>query len=87
MLYEEVHAFLMKRKWAAAQIDTDVAGITWIELFTLYDVTGNRSEEGQHQQNPAATRRAEKRRRNARCAKIKKMNLNETMVITKPTFD
>ena len=62
VLYEEVHAFLKKRKWAPAQIDTEVAGIAWIEPLPLHDVTGNRSEEGQHQTNPAATRRAEKRR-------------------------
>ena len=32
-----------------------------MEMFTLYDVTGNRSEEGQHLKNLAATKRAEKR--------------------------
>ena len=30
VLYEEVHDLIKKRKWAPAQIDTEVAGITWI---------------------------------------------------------
>ena len=68
-------------------MDTEVAGITWIELFTLYDLNGNRSEQRQHQQNAEATKRAEKRRQKARCARVKKLNLNETIVVTKPTLD
>ena len=81
-----MHDFIKKRKWAPAQTDTEVAGITWIELFALFDLTGNRREEGQHQHNPAATRRAEKRREKARGSKSKKSNLNDTTVITKPTL-
>ena len=38
-LYEEVHNFLSKRKWAPVQVDTDAGGITWIELFVLFDTT------------------------------------------------
>ena len=87
VLYEEVHAFLMKRKWAPAQVDTEVAGVTWMEMFALYDTTGNRSEQGQHQKNPEATNRAEQRRLKARCAKDKKLNLNETTVVAKPSLD
>ena len=59
MLYEDVHGFLKERKWAPAQADTEVAGITWVELFVLFDITGSRSEtKGQHQKSHAATRRA-----------------------------
>ena len=58
-----------------------------MELLTLYDVTWNKSEQGQHQKNPAATKRAEKRRLRARCAKDKQLNLNEITVVTKPIFD
>ena len=49
VLYEEVHAFLEKRKWAPIKTDIDLAGIAWIELFALYDLTGNRSVNGQDQ--------------------------------------
>ena len=87
VLYEEVHAFLRKRKWASVQIDTEVAGITWVELFALFDVTGNRSEEGQRQTNQATARRAENRRQQPRSAKHQKVNLSETTVVTKPTLD
>ena len=54
-----------------AQIDTEVAGITWMEMFTMHDVIGDRSEEGQPLKNLAATKRAENRGAKARCANIK----------------
>lgn len=41
--YEEVHAFLSKRKWAPVSNDVEVSGIAWIELFVLFDITGNRT--------------------------------------------
>ena len=56
-------------------------------FFALYDLTGNRSINGQHQKNPGAMKRAEKRMRKARCARNKKLNLAETTVISKPTYD
>ena len=56
-------------------------------MFTLYDLTVNRSEKGHHLKNPEAEKRAEKRRLKARCAKVKKLSLNETTVVTKPTLD
>ena len=39
-LYEQVHAFLGKRKWAPVSNDNEVSGITWIELFALFDLQG-----------------------------------------------
>ena len=86
-LYEEVHAFLEKRKWAPIRADIEVAGTSWIEVFALFDLAGNRSTMGQHQKNPGALKRAEKRARKARCARNKKLRLAETIVIGKPTFD
>ena len=86
VLYEEVHAFIRERKWAPAQIDTEVVGTTWVELFALFDVAGSRSIEGQRQKNPAATTRAEKRRQKARDSRNKKVNVNETTVVIKPTL-
>ena len=82
-----MHAFLSKRNRTPVSNDVEVSGITWIELFVLFDLTGNRTEVGQHQKDPEATKRAEIRRRNSRCAKHKQGRLNDTMVITKPTLD
>ena len=87
VLYEEVHAFLKTRKWAPVKVDIEVAGITWIELFALFDLTSNRSVNGQRQTNPGASKRAEKRTQQARCARNKKQNLSETIVTAKPSFD
>ena len=87
MLYEDVHSFLKQRKWAPAQMDTEAGGITWIELFILFDITGSRSQEGQHQKSPAATRRAEKRKGETKDAKGKKVNRGATTVVSKPTLD
>ena len=39
ILYEEVHVFLKQRRWVPVKVDIDVAGITWIELFALFDHT------------------------------------------------
>ena len=87
MLYEEVHEFLSNRKWALVKEDSEVPGITWIDLFALFDITGSRTERGQHQKDPEATKRAGKMRGTSRCAKAKKGNISDILVITKPTLD
>ena len=48
--YEEVHVFLSKRKWAPVSNEAEVSGVTWIELFVLFDLAGERTEEGQRHQ-------------------------------------
>ena len=60
VLYEQVHAFLVNRKWAPVSNDDEVSGITWIELFALFDFTGERTEKGQHQKDPETVKGAEK---------------------------
>ena len=62
-LYEDVHSFLKERKWAFAQTESEAGGTTWIELFILFDITGSRSQKGQHRTNPVATRRADKKKK------------------------
>jgi len=64
VLYEEVHVFLTERRWAPAQVDSEFGGVTWVELFALFDLGGTRSEAGQHIQ----TRR---RRRGQKKGKLK----------------
>ena len=56
-------------------------------MFALFDLTGSRSEGGQHQKSPAATNRAVQRREKARDLKSNKANLNENTLIAKPTLD
>ena len=46
--YLDVHAFMKRRKWTHADTDEDVAGITWVELFVLFDTEGLRSPKGEH---------------------------------------
>ena len=86
-LYEEVHVFLSKRKWAPVKTDVEVAGTTWIELFALFDLTGNRSVLGQHHKEPGAIKRAQKRMKKVKCARNKMLHLSETTVVSKPSFD
>ena len=64
--YEEVHAFIANRKWAFAQPESDAAGITWMELFVLFDLHGNRTTDGQHVKNQAARDRAQHREDDSR---------------------
>ena len=87
ILYEEVHAFLAERLWAPAQVDSECGGITWVELFALFDTGGKRSEEGQHIKNPEATQRANQRKAKARSANAKKMGTCDSTVAAMPTLD
>ena len=87
VLYEQVHAFLENRKWAPVSNDDEVSGITWIELFALFDLTGERTEKGQHQKDPETVKRADRRKLKSRCARDKRSNLTSTMIVTKPKLD
>ena len=46
-LYEEVHSFLQVREWAPANPEYNVAGLTWMELFVLFDKGGLRTKGGE----------------------------------------
>ena len=35
-LYEDIHQFIMQRKWAQAPPDAMAGGITWTEVFALF---------------------------------------------------
>jgi len=87
VLYEEVHAFLAGRRWAPAQVDSDCGGITWVELFALFDMSGMRSEEGQHIKSPEMMQRAKVRKAKARNAKGKKMGTSDSSAAAMPTLD
>ena len=75
--YEDVHFFLGERQWAPVQVETGISGITWIELFALFDISGTRSEDAMHQKNHAAAARAAKRKEAHNKAKGKKQEGTE----------
>ena len=81
-MYEQIHGFLAQRKWAHAHPASDAGGITWAELFILFDTSGGRTTAGQHQKSQAATDRAKKRK-----SKEKKHLTSDTAAIPKPTYD
>jgi len=85
--YEDGHNFLSCRNWAPVQSETDVSGITWIELFVLFDISGARSADAMHQKNPSATARAAKRKAAQRQAKGKNGKSQSSTAEAKPTLD
>ena len=42
--------------------EDNVAGVTWIELFVLFDISGLRTKEGDHVLDLEVRQRAEKRK-------------------------
>ena len=85
--YEQIHRFLGNRSWAQVPEDSQASGITWIELFVLYDIAGGRTEKGQYHKNLNATKRAEKRRRTSRNDRKSKGSLSDTTAVTKASLD
>ena len=88
VLYQEIHDFVQHREWAPAQLDNETAGTTWLELFVLFDIAGNRTGEGQHVRDPAAKKRAEERWQRTKKNKSsgKRKGVAGTCV-AKPTLD
>ena len=87
-MYEEVHVFLGQRKWAYAHPESNASGVTWAELFILFDTGGYRTIEGQHIKDKAAAERAvqrkakEKKPRRSKCE-----NTLQNSATTKATYD
>jgi hypothetical protein len=69
VMYKDIHAFMKNRKWAPTDAGSHVGGVTWLELFIIFDITGARSHNGDHVKDKEAAKRAE-----ARSAKVKKTN-------------
>ena len=72
-LYEDIHIFLQQRMWSHTRPETACSGITWTELFVLFDTAGYRSQDAVHVKDKEAVNRAAKRRRAAREAQAKKV--------------
>ena len=61
-MYREVHEFLLSREWAPTNPEEEnVGGITWAELFILFDISGKRTAKGEHVVGSQAQTRAEQR--------------------------
>ena len=65
--YHDIHAFLTAREWAPTVPDNGKGGVTWLELFTLFDTTKARNKQGHHHKDEEALKRAR-----ARSSKLKK---------------
>ena len=85
--YEQIHSFLGNRRWAQVAEDSQVSGITWIELFVLFDIAGGRTDMGQYHKNPDATKRAEKRRQASRNSRKNKGSLTDMTAVAKASLD
>ena len=62
-IYENIHSFLHQREWAHAHPKSTHSGITWLELFVLFDTGGYRSNGAQHIRDREALRRASARKK------------------------
>ena len=65
-MYLDIHNFLGAREWAPVQVDNEIGGVVWAELFVLFDTSGIRTMAGEHVKDPEAEARSEKRRRRNR---------------------
>jgi hypothetical protein len=66
-MYSEIHTFLQQREWAPINLENQTGGTTWLELFILFDISGNRTDKGKHVKDQGAHARAEKRRKTHKC--------------------
>ena len=83
-LYTDVHRFLQERTWAHIETEGMTSGTTWLEIFILFDVTGARSEKGQHIKNEAAAERATARRKKQKTTQTKG---HLTSAVVRPSLD
>ena len=83
-LYLDIHNFLKEREWAAADKEGDTSGITWIELFVLFDITAARTQRGQHIKDSGAKKRADARNKKKEAAQRRSTNANACV---KPSLD
>ena len=65
-LYRDVHRFMANRSWTPTSSQSSVSGVTWLELFILFDVSGARTVKGEHIKDPKAKHRADARNKKAK---------------------
>ena len=79
-MYSEIHSFLQEREWAPINPENQTGGTTWLELFILFDVAGNRTEDGKHVKDQGAHARAEKEDRMPKMQIQKRKSINLQML-------
>ena len=78
-IYADIHNFMTHREWAYAHPEGNASGMTWIEMFALFDTAGYRTSGAQHIRNEDAYKRAISRRDKTRAAKEKKFDKKMTI--------
>ena len=61
-MYKDIHRFIGETEWAPIEHEKPIGGVTCIELFILFDISGARSDKGDHIKDPQATKRANERK-------------------------
>ena len=56
--YVDIHNFMIQREWAYAHPEGNASGMTWIEMFALFDTAAYRTDGAQHIKNEEAHKRA-----------------------------
>ena len=67
--------------------DRQTPGITWIELFILFDTDGHRTPDGEHVRDQKAKERAEARRKSKAGTKHHLTKMRQEDAVAKPLFD
>ena len=80
--YRDIHKFLANRSWTPTEERSMTSGVTWLELFILFDVTGARTSKGDHIKDPKAKRRADAR--NKKEASTKDVGPTSKMLLSNP---
>ena len=55
-LYEDIRKFLDERMFTPAASDSNTSGVTWLELFLLFDTTGPERKGGNTSETPRRDR-------------------------------
>ena len=65
-LYGDIHRFLATMEWRPIEHESNTSGVTWLELFILFDTTNARNEQGKHIKDRDAKKRADARTKKRR---------------------
>lgn len=74
-MYESIHNFMAKREWGEVEQELDIRGITWIELFVVFDTAEARTPGGKHVKDLDIEARPKERSNGG--AKVKKVGTNK----------
>ena len=84
-LYRDIHKFFANRSWTPTAEQSTISGVTWLELFVLFDVSGARTSKGDHIKDPKARKRADAR--NKKRSKLQGGRTTIGNAIVQPSLD